>query len=479
MQYDVVVVGAGLSGIGAAYYLKQNCPNQRFTVFEGRSKLGGTWDLFKYPGIRSDSDMYTFGFSFYPWKNPKAIADGPSILTYINETADTFDLRKHIQFDTRVTAANWSSAQKMWELTINKSPSNTPQKVYARFLFMCSGYYNYAKGYLPQFKDVDSFNGRIIHPQHWDTTLDYSNKNILIIGSGATAVTLLPELAKKAHKVTLLQRSPTFIIAAPSKDKLAEMIKKIVPKKTAHRLIRWKNILIGLGFYQLARRWPKKVKQMLIKGVQKQLGDQFDPQHFTPSYNPWDQRLCLVPDADFFKALRSSKADIVTQTIDRFEANGIRLSDGRVLEADIIVTATGLNVQLFGGMDLSINDQALDTAQAKAYKGVMLSEVPNFALSVGYTNASWTLKCDLNCQFVTKVLNHMEQNGYQSCTPVFDPTKMEVEELLDFDAGYVLRARHFLPKQGSEAPWKVYQNYIKDLRALKYSSVADTYLHYQ
>ena len=477
MIYDVVVVGAGLSGIGAAYYLKKNCPNYSFTVLESRAAIGGTWDLFKYPGIRSDSDMYTFGFSFYPWKNPKAIADGPAILSYINETADAFGIRDHIQFQSRVIAANWLSEIGQWELTIAQNEKKT--KIHTRFLFMCSGYYNYAQGYLPKFKDTDVFKGRLIHPQHWDPQLNYENKKIIIIGSGATAVTLLPELAKKAQKVTLLQRSPTFIMAAPSKDKWAELIKKILPKNTAHQLVRWKNILLGMGFYQLSKRWPNWMKKQLIKGVKKQLGEAFDAQHFTPAYNPWDQRLCLVPDADFFKALKTKKAQIVTQTIDRFLENGILLSDGSMLEADIIVTATGLNVQLFGGMDFKKDGQAIDTASLKAYKGVMLSEVPNFALSVGYTNASWTLKCDLNCQFVTKVLNHMQKDGYQFCTPRFDEEKMQVEELLDFDAGYVLRARHLLPKQGNAAPWKVYQNYIKDLKALKYDSITDVYLEYR
>lgn len=478
-DYDVVIVGAGLSGIGGAYYLKTHCPWLSYTILEGREAIGGTWDLFKYPGIRSDSDMYTFGFSFHPWKNPQSIADGPSILQYINETADTFDLRKNIQFGSKASSASWSSGANSWTLTVEKTNGTSPRLITCNFLFMCSGYYNYNHGYLPEFPGFQRFKGTIVHPQKWDTSLDYADKDIVIIGSGATAVTLLPELAKKAAKVTMLQRSPTYVMNLPREDKLANMLKKVLPAKMAHGAARWKNILMGLAFYKACRRWPDKLKAFLKKQVQKQLGDQYQEQNFDPTYHPWDQRLCFVPDNDLFSAIKKGNAGIVTDGINTFTETGIALKSGQHLNADIIVTATGLQLQLFGGMKILINGQPADFKNSHAYKGVMLSGIPNFAIAIGYTNASWTLKAELNCRFVTRLLNHMKKHEHHVCTPQYDPSLGASEPLMDFNSGYIKRAEDFLPKQGAKAPWKVYQNYIRDIFSLKHPDVKDRYLHYQ
>lgn len=478
-HFDVLIVGAGISGIGAAYHLKTACPDRTFAVLEGRNTIGGTWDLFKYPGIRSDSDMYTFGFPFHAWKNPKAIADGPSIMAYLKDTVRTHNLNQYIQFGKKVLAANWSSKHKKWTLTIADAQSQTQQTMSCNFLFMCSGYYNYDAGYEPKFPNADAFKGLKIHPQKWDPELDYANKKIVVIGSGATAVTLLPVLAKTAKEVTMLQRSPTYMSSVPREDAIANFFKKYLPQQLAHSLSRWKNIFFQLGVYNISKKWPDKMKGFLIGQIEKGLKDKYDPKDWTPNYNPWDQRLCAVPGADLFKAIKSGEAKIVTDTISSFVHDGIELTSGKKLEADIIVTATGLNVQLFGGMKLSVDDAQFDLSQSPAFKGVMLSDIPNFAFSVGYTNASWTLKSDLNCIFVTKVLNYLKEKNYTVCTPRFDHENMQQQALLDFDAGYILRAKHLLPKQGTKGPWKVHQNYIKDLFALKYSSVKNKYLEYQ
>ena len=472
-KYDVVIVGAGLSGIGAAYHLKNKCPHLNFTILEARAAMGGTWDLFKYPGIRSDSDMYTFGFQFNPWKDPKAIADGPSIMKYIHETADKFGIKEKIQFNQKVLSSSWSSEAKKWRLEIEGE-----KYIECNFLFMCSGYYDYKNGHDPVFPGRDKFLGTIVHPQHWDNNLDYTDKEIVIIGSGATAITLLPELAKKAKHVTMLQRSPTYILNLPSEDAIANFLKKTLPANMAHNISRWKNILLNLGIYTATRKWPARMKKLLKSNIKKQLGDKYEDRHFDPKYSPWDQRLCLVPDNDLFGAILKEKASIVTDTIKSFNAEGIELNSGENLPADIIVTATGLKIQLFGGMKLMMDGAPVDVSECHAYKGVMLSGIPNFAVAIGYTNASWTLKCDLNCHFVTKVLNHMHKNKHTICVPIFDPNKIKTERLLDFDAGYILRANDILPKQGSKKPWKVYQNYIKDLFSLKYGKVKDGYLEY-
>ena len=477
--YDVIIVGAGLSGIGAAYHIQTDCADKNYLVLEGRSTLGGTWDLFQYPGIRSDSDMYTLGFPFNPWKNPKAIADGPSILQYIKDTAAKFGIDKKIQYNHKVTDASWSDEEKLWTLKISPNQNVQQVELKCKFLIMCSGYYDYDNGYTPEFAGSENFLGQLIHPQKWTSDIKYENKKVVIIGSGATAVTLVPELAKKAANVTMLQRSPTFVVTMPSVDKVAEFLKKIFPAKVAHHLARWKNILLSIVFYDASRKWPNAVRKLIKKGVQKELGKEYDLKHFDPKYNPWDQRLCLVPDSDLFKTIKSGKAKIVTDIIERFTPKGILLKSGNELEADLIVTATGLMLQLLGGMTMHMNGVLAKPNETHCYRGVMFSEVPNFAFTVGYTNASWTLKCDLSCQFVTKVLNYMHKNNYSTCTPRFDSATFSSEPLLDFNAGYILRAVDTLPKQGSKHPWKVYQNYVRDLFSLKFETVNDKYLEYK
>jgi cation diffusion facilitator CzcD-associated flavoprotein CzcO len=423
--------------------------------------------------------MYTFGFGFKPWENPQSIADGPSILQYINETADQFKIREHIQFNKRVITSTWNSETKKWTLEVFSGETNETEIFECNFLFACCGYYNYEHGYEPEFPNIEAFKGIKIHPQKWDESLDYSDKNIVIIGSGATAVTLLPELAKKAKLVTMLQRSPTYILNLPREDMIANFLKRTLPAKAAHTLSRWKNILMTIGIYTFSRKYPTATKNFLKKQIRKTLGEKYEDKHFDPQYNPWDQRLCLVPDNDLFESLKTGKAKIMTDTIKTFNENGIELNSGENLSADIIVTATGLSVQLFGGMKLQVDEKTIDTSQVHAYKGVMFSEIPNFAVAIGYTNASWTLKCDLNCQFVAKLLNYMKENNFSVVVPQFDYENLESERLLDFDAGYILRAGDVLPKQGSKAPWKVHQNYIKDVFALKYADVKDKYLVYE
>lgn len=474
---DVVIVGAGLSGICAAYHIKDKCPNKNFLVFEARASMGGTWDLFKYPGIRSDSDMYTLGFSFNPWEDAKAIADGKSILQYIKDTAKKFDLEKHIRYNSRVIESNWNSEKEIWELKIQEG-EGAVKIINSKFVFSCTGYYNYTEAHNPQFEGSEQFKGDIIHPQFWDTDFDYTNKKIVVIGSGATAVTLVPELAKKAEHVTMLQRSPTYIINLPSEDPIANWFKKVLPMQWAHNISRWKNILISLGLYTASRKWPDKMRKFITDRVERYMGNKFNKEDFNPKYNPWDQRLCLIPDNDLFKSLKSGKSSIQTDTIKKFTETGILLNSDKELEADLIVTATGLKIQLLGGIVPYIDGKEIHSGDLIAYKGVMFSGIPNFAVAVGYTNASWTLKCDLNCMFFARVLQHMDRNNLSTVKPKFDHKKFTTEPLLDFDAGYIQRALDVLPKQGSRKPWKVHQNYVKDLMSLKYGSVTDPVLQY-
>lgn len=476
--YDVIIVGAGLSGIGAAYHLQTSCPGKSFTILEARASMGGTWDLFRYPGIRSDSDMYTLGFSFSPWENPKSIADGPAILQYIKDTAAKFGIDKKIEYNQKVGNASWKDSDKYWSLQVSDQAQNTTRQLRCRFLMICSGYYDYATGYDPAIPGSELFKGPIIHPQKWDSSISYANKKVVVIGSGATAVTLVPEMAKTAAKVTMLQRTPTYVVNLPGTDAMAKFFSKILPRNLTYRLIRWKNIILSITFYKAARKWPNAIKKLVQKGIKNELGEDYDMRNFDPPYKPWDQRLCVVPDNDLFQAIKSGKAEVVTDTINHITEKGILLNSGKELEANIIIKATGLKVQLLGGMTVQLNGKAVETGQMHCYRGVMLSDIPNFAFTVGYTNASWTLKCDLSAHFVTRVLNYMDKHHYGTCIPRFDSMKFKTEPLLDFGAGYIQRANDILPKQGSAAPWKVYQNYIRDRLSLNLGSVHDSFLEY-
>ena len=471
---DVLVVGAGLSGIGAAVHLKKLCPERSFVILEGRDRLGGTWDLFRYPGVRSDSDMYTLGYSFKPWEQPKAIADGPSILKYIQDTAREHELERHIRYGLQVKCAAWSTPDAAWTVQAERAGSGDTLQFSCNFLFMCSGYYRYDAGHLPHFEGRERFGGRIVHPQFWPQDLDYTGQRVLIIGSGATAVTLLPEMAKTAAHVTMLQRSPTWMVARPSEDVLANRLRRWLPAKAAYALTRWKRVLLGMYFYGLCQRKPEKVKSLLLGGVRAWLGPDADiGKDFTPRYKPWDQRLCLLPDGDFFRALRQKKASVVTGHIECFTATGLKLQSGEELPADLVVTATGLELRVLGGLQLSVDGKPVDLAQTVSYKAMMYSGVPNLAAAMGYTNASWTLKCDLSCEYVCRLLKHMQARGLRQCTPTLTDMAMPLEPWSDFTSGYVQRAAHLFPKRGTVAPWKLKQNYLHDLMTLRWGKVDD------
>lgn len=470
-HFDVVVVGAGLSGIGAGYFLQRDCPDRSYVILEGRERLGGTWDLFRYPGIRSDSDMYTLGYSFRPWTDAKAIADGPAILRYLNETAREHGIDAHIRHQHRVVAASWSTADARWTVSVERGAEREPVTFTCNFLFMCSGYYNYAAGYLPEFPGRERFTGKIIHPQFWPESLDYAGKRVVVIGSGATAVTLVPEMAKAAAHVTMLQRSPTYIVARPSEDGIANWLRAKLPERVAYRLTRAKNVLLGQYLYRYARKNPAKMKARLVDMVRDELGPDYDvATHFTPSYNPWDQRICLVPDADLFAAVREGRASVVTGHIDAFEADGIRLKSGELLPADIIITATGLDMLLMSGIPFTVDGQRVDPARSLGYKAMMYSDIPNLASSFGYTNASWTLKSDLTAAYVARLLNTMKKRGMRQVTPRISGD-VKAEPFLDFTSGYVQRGMDKFPKQGDRKPWRVHQNYTLDLLSLKYGGV--------
>ncbi len=471
---DVLIVGAGLSGIGAGYHLQKNCPGRSYAILEGRERSGGTWDLFRYPGIRSDSDMYTLGYSFRPWTQAKAIADGPAILQYVRETATENGIDRKIRFNHRVVRAAWSTPDACWTVEVERGPGREPVRMRCNFLFLCSGYYNYTAGYTPAFAGSGDFTGRIVHPQHWPEDLDHEGKRVIVIGSGATAMTLVPEMARTAAHVTLLQRSPSYVVARPAQDRLANRLRRHLPATWAYGITRWKNVTLGMLFFRLSRRRPERAKQMLLGGVRQALGPDYDiATHFTPRYNPWDQRLCLVPDGDLFVALNAGRASMVTGHIDRFTPRGIRLKSGAELEADVIVTATGLDLQVLGGIQLDVDGRRVDPAATFNYKGMMYSDVPNLASSFGYTNASWTLKCDLTCAYVCRVLNHMDKRGWRQCTPRNTDPTLAPEPWLDFSSGYVQRAIGKFPKQGSRAPWKLYQNYARDIVSLRFGAVDD------
>ena len=476
-HFDVGIVGAGLSGIGAAYHLKTDCPGRTFAIFEGRDAIGGTWDLFRYPGIRSDSDMYTLGYAFKPWTEAKAIADGPSILKYVRETARENGIEKAIRFGHKIRRADWSTTDAVW--TVEAAVAGKSVRYTCNFLFLCGGYYSYDGGYTPDYPGVSDFKGRLVHPQQWPADLDYAGKSVVVIGSGATAVTLVPEMARTAAHVTMLQRSPTYVVSRPAEDKMANTLRKWLPGMLAYNLIRARNVLGGMYFFNLARKRPEQVKAGIIKMVQDELGPDYDvATHFTPTYNPWDQRLCLVPDADMFKEIKAGRASVVTDHIDTFTNDGIRLKSGRELKADIIVSATGLVLEVWNGIDVSVDGRHIDAASTLSYKGMMYEGVPNLASAFGYTNASWTLKCDLTCEYVCRLLNHLKKTGARQAVPVNDDPNIEFEPWLDFSSGYVQRAMAKFPKQGTKVPWKLDQNYAKDLMSLRYSKLEDGVLRF-
>jgi monooxygenase len=472
-HFDVLFVGAGLSGIGAAYHLQQGSPGRSYVILEGREAIGGTWDLFRYPGIRSDSDMYTLGYSFRPWEEAKAIADGPSILRYVNDTADRYGIRDHIRFRHHVKRADWSSAEARWLVEAERTDGGGRVRFTCNWLHICSGYYNYDEVYDPGFAGKDRFQGLIVHPQFWPEVLDYSGRKVVVIGSGATAVTIVPEMAKTAAHVVMLQRSPTYMVSRPSEDSIANGLRRVLPSKVAYGITRWKNVLLQMAFFKLARKRPAKVKEKLLEEVRKLLPEGYDVgTHFTPRYNPWDQRLCLVPDADMFDAIGGGSASIVTGEIDSFTEKGIRLKTGDELDADIVVTATGLKLQLASDIAFTVDGEARDLSKTLSYRGMMFSDMPNLSYSFGYTNASWTLKADLTGGYLCRLLNHLKKTGTEIALPVREPGIEEVP-FLDFTSGYVQRARDVLPKQGSKKPWKLYQNYALDMFSLKFSSVED------
>jgi monooxygenase len=472
---DVLIVGAGISGIGAAYHLQVSCPNKTYAILEGRESLGGTWDLFRYPGIRSDSDMYTLGYSFRPWTNAKAIADGASILAYLRETAEAYGIDRKIRYGIRVLRAQWSSKDARWTVEARETSSGEALRFTCGFLFMCAGYYDYEAGYAPDFPGKERFRGRIVHPQRWTSDIEYEGKRVVVIGSGATAVTLVPELAKRAAHVTMLQRSPTYVVSLPEKDPLATWMRGRVPPSFAYAITRWKNVFVSIAFFQFCRRFPERAKRLLVGQVRNLARGKVDVEtHFTPSYNPWDQRLCFVPDGDLFKALRDGRAEVVTDHIDTFTETGLKLRSGRELPADLVVTATGLKLKFLGGLELEVDGKRVVPSETMTYKGMMCSDVPNLALAIGYTNASWTLKCDLTSEYVCRLLNYMDRHGYTQCCPRRNDPSLKEQPLLDFSSGYIQRSIDEFPRQGSFAPWRLYQNYALDRMMLKHGSLEDS-----
>ena len=474
---DVIIVGAGISGIAAGYNLKKTCPNKSFYILEGRDDIGGTWDLFKYPGIRSDSDMHTLGYRFKPWIHDKSIADGPSILEYIKETIDENDLRKDILVNHKVKSSNWNSHKNVWELEIDEN--DKLKHITCNFLFLCGGYYSYTKPHMPSFKNQENFAGQIIHPQFWSDSVDYVDKKVAVIGSGATAITIVPAISEKAKHVTMIQRSPTYVVSGPSEDKTNKFLRKFLPTKVTYFLIRWKNILWQSFTFSLARKYPERTKNKILDLIKDELGADYDiDKHFTPSYKPWDQRICLVPDSDLFKAIAEKKASVVTDTIDEFQSDGILLNSGEKVKADLIITATGIKLNSLNDINVTLDGIKLDPHERLTYKGMMLSGVPNFALSFGYVNASWTLRADLTCEYVCRLINLMDKKGVACCAPVDDPSAYGNDDLIDFTSGYVQRGLHLMPKQGNKAPWKNYQNYLKDIFAVRLFSIKDSNLNF-
>lgn len=479
---DVLIVGAGISGIGGAYHLQKDCPDRSYVILEGRAELGGTWDLFRYPGIRSDSDMHTLGFSFKPWREAKSIADGPSILKYLKETASEFGIDRHIRFNHQVSSASWSTDTARWTVTATRTDTGRTVEYTCNFLFMCSGYYSYKGGYTPELPGLDSFGGQVIHPQKWPEDLDYADKRVLVIGSGATAMTIVPAMANTAAEVIMLQRSPTYVVARPDHDKIADVLRKVLPEKTAYALTRKKNVLLSEKIYNRTRTHPDKVKELLLNGVRQALGPDYDVDtHFTPSYNPWDQRLCLLPNGDLFQAINTGKARVVTDEIDHFTETGVVLKSGTTIEVDIVVTATGLNLVTLGEVAFTVDGELVDFSRTWTYKGLGYSDVPNLVTTFGYINASWTLRADVVSRFVCRVLNHMKATGTQMATPRLRPEDAGMPQrpwVDDFSAGYMRRVMHLMPKQGDREPWLNPQLISRDKKMIVKAPIDDGCLQF-
>jgi cation diffusion facilitator CzcD-associated flavoprotein CzcO len=478
-HFDVVIVGAGLSGIGAAVHLQQHCPGKSYAILESRPAIGGTWDLYRYPGIRSDSDMHTLGYSFKPWLDEKAIADGPSILSYVNETADEHGIREHIRFARRFDGAAWSSEDGRWTLNVTRTDGDADEAdpITCNFILMCSGYYSYDEPHRPSFPGEADFEGEMFHPQLWPEDLDYTGKRVVVIGSGATAMTLVPAMADDVLHITMLQRSPTYVVSRPDKDWIANTLRKLLPDTLAYRITRWKNVTLQRRVYQKTRTAPEKVKDWLLGQVREHLGPDYDVEkHFTPRYNPWDQRLCLIPNGDLYDAINSGKASVVTDKIESITKKGIRLESGEELDADIIITATGLNMKLLGGAEFEVDGEPVHFPDTWTYKGMMYSDVPNLVQTFGYINASWTLRADLTAEYTCRLLNRMDELGARQCTPRLRAEDRDMPKrpwIQDFSAGYMQRVMHLLPKQGDHAPWQNTQNYAADKKMIRKAPLED------
>jgi monooxygenase len=471
---DVLIVGAGLSGIGAACHVQTETPGKTYAVLEAREASGGTWDLFRYPGIRSDTDMFTLGYPFNPWPGEQAIADGPTIRAYVRDTAQKYGVDRAIRYHHRVLAASWSSEHARWTVDVERTDTGESFQLTCGFLFGCTGYYRYDEGYSPQFAGTERFGGTIVHPQHWPEELDYGGKRVVVIGSGATAVTLVPAMAEQAAHVTMLQRSPSYVIALPGRDGIAEAARKLLPARRAYSLVRWKNVLLAALFYELSRRRPGLVKRIVRRGLERQLPPGFDiDTHFRPRYDPWDERVCIVRDGDLFEALRSGKASVVTDGIETFTERGLRLASGEEIAADVVVTATGLNLQMIGGMSLAVDGSPVELSKTVGYKGMMFSGIPNLAITLGYTNASWTLKGDLCAEYVCRLINHMDEHGYRRVTPREPDPAQPRHPFIDLRSGYVLRSLDQLPRQGDRPPWRMYQNYPRDIAMMRRGPLED------
>ena len=481
-HFDVLIVGAGLSGIGAGVHLRRECPDKTWVILAGRDTIGGTWDLFRYPGVRSDSDMHTLGYSFKPWREAKAIADGPSILEYVKEAAREHDVERRIRYRHRVTKAAWSTADAAWSVEAERGKSGEKVCITCNFLYLCAGYYSYRQGHTPEFAGREQFKGRIVHPQQWPEDLDYAGKRVLVIGSGATAMTLVPAMAKTAGHVAMLQRSPTYVVSRPDRDPIANFLRRVLPERWAYAITRWKNVSFQQRVYRRTRTDPHFVKQRLLQMVRKELGPDFDvATHFTPRYNPWDQRLCLIPNSDLFEAIRSGKVSVVTDHVDAFTEKGVLLRSGKELDADIIVTATGLNLVLLGEMQFSVDGKPVDFAKTWTYKGLMVSDVPNLVSTFGYINASWTLRADLTAEYVCRLLNHMDKCGARQATPRLRPGDAAMPErpwIEDFSSGYMRRAMHLFPRQGDREPWINPQNYVRDRKMIREAAIEDGVLQF-